>query len=214
MDDSLYERIIVQFQPGYLEELSPAGLSLADCFYARPLGLQNLCLLSPEALQEFLSLYAGLEASGSPDCFYSTAVQNAYAALLLVFLNRQFVQTGSASYKNAMPPYITGAIQYIEAHLSEPLRLSSLAKQFHISGGYLSSQFKLHTGLTLRAYLLDRKINHAKNLLLQGATVTEACYRSGFNDYANFIRSFKRITGFSPGRYKEAGARLLQGYNS
>lgn len=201
MDASRYERIIVHFQPGYMEELSPTGFSLADCFYSRPLGLQNLRVLSPDELREFLSLYEGLASSTSPDCFGSTVVQDAYASLLLVFLNRQF-KTGSSSYKNTMPPYITATMQYIESHLSEPLRLSTLAEQVHVSGSYLSSQFKEHTGLTLRAYVLDRKINYAKNLLQQGATVTEACYGSGFNDYANFIRSFKKVTGMSPGKYR------------
>ncbi|MBQ3028199.1 MAG: AraC family transcriptional regulator, partial [Lachnospiraceae bacterium] len=42
----------------------------------------------------------------------------------------------------------------------------------------------------------------AKALLQEGASVTEACYRSGFNDYANFIRSFKKVTGVSPGKYR------------
>ncbi len=201
LDASPYERIIINLRRSYIEELSPDGFSLTDCFFARPLGLQNLCVLSPVALQEFFTLYEGLEASAAPDCFGSTVVQNAYASLLLLFLNRQF-KTNPAAYKNTMPTYIIGSMQYIESHLAEPLRLSVLARLFHISGSYLSTQFKLHTGLTLRAYLLDRKINYAKLLLQQGASVTEACYRSGFNDYANFIRSFKKITGVSPGKYR------------
>lgn len=201
MDDSAYERIVINLKRSYIEELSPDGFSLKDCFYERPLGLQNLRVLSPEALQEFLSLYNGLEQSASPDCFGSTVVQNAYASLLLLFLNRQF-QTDPSAYKNTMPAYITGTMQYIESHLDEPLRLSVLAKEFHISENYLSAQFKHHTGLTLRAYLLDRKINYAKLLLQEGASVTDACYRSGFNDYANFIRSFKKATGVSPGKFR------------
>lgn len=201
VDDSRYERIVLQFQPEYMETLSADGASLSGCFYARPLGRQNLCVLSPDALQEFLSLYAGLESSLAPDCFSRTTVQNAYASLLLVFLNRQF-QTSSVPCKNTMPPYITGAMQYMEAHLAEPLCLSSLAKSLSVSGSYLSAQFKRHTGLTMRAYLLDRKISRAKTLLLHGASVTEACYGSGFGDYANFIRSFKKATGVSPGRFR------------
>ncbi len=201
MDNTPYERIVINLKRDYIGALSPDGFSLEDCFYARPLGIGNLRVLSPEALKEFLTLYRGLESSAAPDCFGRTVVQNAYVSLLLLFLNRQY-QADPASYKNTMPAYITGTMQYIESHLEEPLRLSVLANRFHISESYLSSQFKHHTGLTLRAYLLDRKINFAKALLQEGASVTEACYRSGFNDYANFIRSFKKVTGVSPGKYR------------
>lgn len=201
MDNTPYERVVINLKRDYIKTLSPAGFSLEDCFYARPLGKENLRVLSPEALQEFLTLYEGLESAAVPDCFGRTVVQNAYTSLLLLFLNKQF-QANPSSYKNTMPAYITGTMQYIDSHLDEPLRLSVLAKEFHISESYLSAQFKHHTGLTLRAYLLDRKINFAKHLLQDGVSVTEACYRSGFNDYANFIRSFKKATGISPGKYR------------
>lgn len=200
IDNSPYERISIHLKQSYIEALSPNGFPLENCFFAKPHGLHNLRILSPEALQEFLSLYNALEKSADPDCFGSTVLQNAYASLILLFLNRQF-QTDPASYKNTMPAYITNTMQYIESHLDEPICLSTLAKQFHISENYLSAQFKQHIGLTLRSYLLDRKIQCAKTLLQQGASVTEACYRSGFNDYANFIRSFKKVTGISPGKY-------------
>ena len=202
IDNSPYDRICIHIKLSYIESLSPEGFPLKNCFFAKPHGLHNLRILSPEALQEFLSLYEGLEKSTSSDCFGSTVVQNAYTSLLLLFLNRQF-QTDPAAYKNTMPQYITNTMQYIEAHLNDPICLSTLAQQFHISETYLSTQFKQHTGLTLRSYLLDRKIQCAKTLLQQGASVTDACYRSGFNDYANFIRSFKKVVGIPPGKYSK-----------
>lgn len=201
LDDSPYDRIVINIQKNYIDALSPDGFSLANCFYSRPLGLQNVRILSSDAMNEFLSLYDKLESSTAPECFGSTVIRNAYSSLLLLFINRQF-QSDPSVCKNTMPSYITGSMQYISSHLAEPLRLSVLAKKYHISESYLSSQFKLHTGMTLRSYLLDRKVNCAKLLLQKGASVTEACYGSGFNDYANFIRSFKRLTGISPGKYQ------------
>lgn len=201
MDDTPYERIVINLKRDYISTLSPVGFSLEDCFYARPLGAGNLRVLSADALQEFLMLFEGLASSAAPECFGRSVVRNAYASLLLLFLNKQY-QTDPSTYKNTMPAYITGTMQYIDSHLDEPLRLSVLAKEYHISESYLSAQFKHHTGLTLRAYLLDRKITYAKQLLQEGASVTDACYRSGFNDYANFIRSFKKVTGISPGKFR------------
>lgn len=203
LDSTPYERIVITFSKNYIDSLSPDDFSLAECFYARPLGFQNVRTLSAEALQEFLELYKCLASSKDINCFGPSVIQNTYASLILLFLNQQF-QISPSAYKNTMPVYITGTMEYISSHLHEPLCLSVLAKKFHISESYLSSQFKYHTGLTLRTYLLDRKVNYAKLMLQEGASVTDACYNSGFNDYANFIRSFKKITGMSPGKYKKS----------
>ena len=207
LDDSSYERIVISLKASYIDKLSSQTTSLSECFYNRPDGSQNLRLLTDKALEEFLSLYRGLSASDSPDCFGRSIVQNAYASLLLLFVNQQF-HNAPSSYQNTMPQYITGTMQYIETHLNQPVRLSVLAKRFSVSESYLSSQFKHHTGLTLRAYLLDRKVNSAKKLLQEGLSVTEACYQSGFNDYANFIRSFKQLVGISPGKYRRVFIKL------
>ncbi len=181
MDGSSYERIVINIHQHYMEALSPPDFSLTHCFFSRPLGRNNLCTLSPETLGEFYDIYQGLEKSASENCYGGTVMENAYASLLLLFINRQF-QSNTTNYKNSMPPYIMDSMEYIDSHLSEALSLSALSEKFHISGNYLSAQFKLHTGLTLRDYLLDRKVNYAKQLLVQGANVTEACYQAGFND--------------------------------
>lgn len=206
LDDTPYDRIVINLKREFITELSTEDISLSDCFYARPHGTQNLRLLTPNALEEFMSLYNGLSSSETPNLFGNEIVRNAYISLLLLFVNKQF-QNRPSLLSNTMPSYIGGTMQYIENHLAEPLRLSVLAKQFHISEGYLSSQFKYHTGLTLRAYLLDRKINSAKKFLQEGKSVTDACYLSGFNDYANFIRSFKQEVGISPGKYRQKYTR-------
>ncbi|WP_313960282.1 helix-turn-helix domain-containing protein [Paenibacillus xylanexedens] len=57
------------------------------------------------------------------------------------------------------------------------------------------------TGLTIRNYILNRRIELAQICLSEGMSITEACYRSGFGDYANFIRSFTKIVGTSPGKF-------------
>lgn len=200
LDNAPYDRIVINLQKEYMDALSPDGFSLANCFYSRPLGLHNVRVLSPDSLNEFLSLYERLESGTASDCFGSAVIRNAYTSLLLLLINREFQSDPSVCH-NRMPQYIVGSMQYISSHLTEPIRLSILAKKYHISECYLSSQFKFHTGMTLRSYLLDRKIHCARLLLQKGASVTEACYGSGFNDYANFIRSFKKITGVSPGKY-------------
>lgn len=64
--------------------------------------------------------------------------------------------------------------------------------------------FKKYTGLTLREYIADLKIEEAKKLLLSGENVSDACCKSGFSDYSNFIRTFTKATGLSPGKYAKS----------
>jgi AraC-like DNA-binding protein len=46
-----------------------------------------------------------------------------------------------------------------------------------------------------------KRIALAKQYLIEGYNVSESCELSGFNDYSNFIRTFKNITGYSPTNY-------------
>ncbi|MNI52906.1 HTH-type transcriptional activator Btr [compost metagenome] len=107
-----------------------------------------------------------------------------------------------------MPELVRKTMDYIEAHLGQNITLEQLAGIFHLNSTYISRQFKKHTGLTLRSYILDRRVSLAKSYLSEGLSITEACYQSGFSDYANFIRSFTRIAGISPGRFAKKNASL------
>ena len=44
-------------------------------------------------------------------------------------------------------------------------------------------------------------ISEAKKLLNSGKSISEAAEESGFNDYANFMRTFKKVVGVSPKKY-------------
>lgn len=198
LDDTPYERSVINLEVTYAESVFPQ--KLLRCFQPQRSGNTKIRVMSPETLSEYTGFMNGLESSLSPDCYDAETVQQAYLSLILEFINRLF-QTEPGNYRNIMPPYIIGTMQLIDENLCEPPSLAALASGFHISENYLSAQFKYHTGLTLRHYILDRKINHAIKMLKTGATVTDACFNSGFNNYANFIRSFKNYTGISPGKY-------------
>jgi len=102
-----------------------------------------------------------------------------------------------------MPSYISGVMRYLAQNPDKPLSLKVLSSKFNISEPYLSERFKYHTGLTLRTYFLEIKIRHAKEMLMKGAGITECCYESGFQDYSNFMRSFKKVTGMTPNQFRK-----------
>ena len=64
--------------------------------------------------------------------------------------------------------------------------------------------FNRYCGTTVTKYIISKRITEAKKLLSNGKSVTETAFASGFNDYANFIRTFKKTVGVPPGKYKSA----------
>jgi len=50
-------------------------------------------------------------------------------------------------------------------------------------------------GVTINYYIRHKKISKSKELLQNGATVTEACFQSGFNNTSYFIKAFREIVG-------------------
>lgn len=64
--------------------------------------------------------------------------------------------------------------------------------------------FRKMAGKTFVQYLNECRIQMACRMLEKGEkSVSEVCYAVGFGDVPYFHRMFKRMTGVSPGKYKE-----------
>ncbi len=72
----------------------------------------------------------------------------------------------------------------------------------HFSISYIHKLFKTHLNITPHRFILLKKLNHARALLLSGASVTEACLDVGFSDYSNFITLFKKNYGTTPNKVR------------
>ena len=102
------------------------------------------------------------------------------------------------------------AIYYVERHFKK-CQTGDVAAALDINENYLGRVFKSEMGTPLNNYIIQRKIAEAKKLLYNGASVKEACVGSGFNDCSNFIRTFKKFTGISPGTIKKNGSIDISG---
>lgn len=199
-DDQPYERYGINIKPLLLEHLSSRQTNLAACFN-HPVGHNNLIQLTEAQITEFIARYNAIqEASASRD-YGSDLLLQAELTKFLLFINRLYQQSDFQAV-NLIPELVKDTMGYIQQHLREPLSLEQLAEHFYLNGSYISRQFKLCTGLTIREYILDQRVCLAKSLLLEGKNVSEACSLSGFSDYSNFIRSFTKLVGISPGKYR------------
>lgn len=203
IDGTQYERIVIDLPVEYMERMEEKWLF--SSFLTE--GTDKLMTLSFSQREELLSLCRNILRYNFRSAKGDFIRKNAYMEILLATVNEFFAQKHEI-FPNAMPDLVVRIMQYVDGHLEENICFSRMAENFGVPLHILREEFRRHTGLTLREYLLERKIVCAKTLLKNGASVTEACFSSGFNDYANFIRSFKKKEGISPGKYGRSNGSL------
>jgi AraC-like DNA-binding protein len=105
--------------------------------------------------------------------------------------------------KNAEPPVITRAKEYIQQHEADELSLGEVAKAVNTSSFYFCKLFKKVTGLNFTHYVSRVRVEKAKNLLLNpNLRVSEIAFEVGFQSLTHFNRVFKKIIGQSPTEYR------------
>ena len=93
--------------------------------------------------------------------------------------------------------------QYISDNFQRKITLSEIASVANLSAKAFCRYFKSKTRKTFYDFLLQVRVAHACNLLLEKEmTIYEVCYDCGFNNLSNFNRYFKKIMDKTPTNYK------------
>ena len=111
--------------------------------------------------------------------------------------------SGSVDAPSQKESLLHQVLQYLNAHCTEDISVAQVAAVFHITPSYLAHWFKRRTGLSPWNYVILRRLQRANDLMTQGHSAEEACYRVGFDNYANFFRLYKKHTGISPSQFKK-----------
>jgi len=80
--------------------------------------------------------------------------------------------------------------------------LSSLARSVGMGAFHFARIFAELAGTPPHRYLLRIRLSQAASRLLDGTSVTEACFQSGFSNLSHFVRTFQRHFGVSPGQLR------------
>ncbi|MCE5172978.1 AraC family transcriptional regulator [Paenibacillus profundus] len=125
--------------------------------------------------------------------------------LFLQFVYELLWQMDRHGITTVKPDLITQAIRYIHDKYPESLSLDSIAQALNYNVHYFSRKFKRQMGQSPIAYLIQVRMEHAQNLLLNtNATLQEIAERVGYTDLYYFIRIFKKHAGLSPGKYRDS----------
>jgi AraC-like DNA-binding protein len=198
-----YERIILQFKSEILQKFSLPNFNLLNCFKNRPLGEQNKICLNKNQLEEILRFFRKIENASNSDLPGSEILKLTSFIDLLVFINKIFMSIEPIEEHLNVPEKLIPILNYIDINLDNKLSLELFEKKFYINRFYLSRLFKISTGVNIHEYITFKRISKAKKLLSEGFSVTDSCIKSGFIDYSNFIRVFKKIVGVPPGNYRK-----------
>lgn len=112
--------------------------------------------------------------------------------------------TPKSTKKNERIDEIYAYIRY-NIYDTNLLKISAIAKHFHITSSTLSNYFKKETGNSLHNYILLYKLEIAKDRLLNSDfTVSQIAIQLGFTDESHLTRIFKKYCDATPKQYKDS----------
>ncbi len=127
-----------------------------------------------------------------------------------LFSRQLLARLTPASWDDRPPQHLQRAAELMQDDSTSPLSLAELSAVAGLTPSHFVRAFSHHYGMTPHAYLLDRRIRHARTLLRQGQPLVEVALASGFADQAHFQRQFKRRVAATPGQYRTQLARQAE----
>ncbi|MQY38179.1 hypothetical protein SRB17_61880 [Streptomyces sp. RB17] len=96
--------------------------------------------------------------------------------------------------------------ELLDERVTRGLALEEAAGLLYAHPAHLVRAFSTAYGIAPHQYLMSRRVDRARRLLLDGRAPGEVASATGFYDQAHLTRHFKKLVGVTPGRYR-AGAR-------
>jgi AraC family transcriptional regulator len=88
---------------------------------------------------------------------------------------------------------------FVEAHLNQPLTIEALGREAGASSSHLRHCFKALTGMTVHRYVMQRRVERARVLLLRGTmSASEIALATGFSHQSHMARWMRRELGYTP----------------
>ncbi|WP_434765976.1 helix-turn-helix domain-containing protein [Pseudomonas triticicola] len=94
------------------------------------------------------------------------------------------------------------AADFIREHCTEVLSLEVICAAAQLSPSYLIRAFKQRYGMTPHAFVVNQRIQFARERLRSGRLIADVALEAGFADQAHFQRAFKQHLAATPGQYR------------
>jgi AraC-like DNA-binding protein len=167
------------------------GMATDSCF--RPFATTHTT--DPALFAGLNALYEVLvDAQATPEQKHRTS---------MAFFTQVLRSPGLAPLEPQAPNHkLERAAEFIREHCTDTLKLDDICRAADLSPSYLIRAFKQHYGMTPHGYLINRRIQFARNQLRQGHLIADVALEAGFADQAHFQRAFKQYLAATPGHYR------------
>lgn len=130
--------------------------------------------------------------------------EKAYKSDCSSVLSKIFAEFYRDNYNICKNRKIQNSILYIEKnYLKKEFSLVEASKKSFISEAHFRRLFKEEFGISPKKYVLEKRINYAKSLILTGYfSINEIADICGYNDPKHFSSEFKKSTGTTPSDFK------------
>jgi AraC family transcriptional regulator len=173
-------------------EVNPDQLEVLPKFHTRDPQLEAIAMMLLTELQQ--------DNLGSK--LYIDSLTN----ILAVHLLRQYSASrpSLSSYKGGLSQHqLRQVLDYINDHLDRDIKLTDLAALLDMSQFHFSHQFKQAIGTSPYQYLLQQRVERAKQLLKQTEqSIMDIALDCGFNSHSHLSKQFRQLTGVTPKAYR------------
>ncbi len=146
------------------------------------------------------------EVDGKEEGF-ETICQNLLESLILNLIRRTHNKITIAPSKK-ITKECRFVEQYIDEHFTENITLQKLSELTYLNKYYLVHSFKEYNGTSPINYLINKRINEAKQLLeTTNHSIAKIAIAVGFSSQSYFSQVFKRETGLTPNEWRKAGEK-------
>lgn len=102
------------------------------------------------------------------------------------------------------------SIDFIKRNLMKKITLDDVAKNVYLSPSYFSKIFKKEMKVSFNTYLNQVRIETSKKLMEDNSlSLVDIANLVGYEDQSYFTKVFKKLTGVSPGRYRESRGKII-----
>lgn len=198
-EDADYERIIIYIAPEYTNASPGRSDDLSHCFRQAAQQHSNVLRLGNAPESRLLSVLKELHRTYQMPDYADELYRSTLFLELMILLNRSALRGDLPFLKDTHSNgKILSILAYINEHLTEKLSIESLCGHFFLSRYYLMHAFKTETGYTIGSYIATKRLLYARDLILSGTPITEACFACGFRNYSTFSRAYKKQFGTPP----------------